>query len=277
VVLDGFDGDAVVSHGEGYLNELAIAGRWWKLARVAVPFSRRRGTSPLADYRAMVRFGRRRRRARRDGFVARKPSVPPGMPINEDFASTFADRFEGPELRGTEREIHGRHLHSPLLLEVLGWIEACGAGRGVEVRFPFFDVRVAELCVSLPPEQKLQRGWTRFVMRRSMEEIVPHEIQWRTHKTNMYKGWNHAYKRHETGRVELLLSEPNSAVRAYLNPDRLRLLHERFLSGDTSHSEENLMWRGVSLALWLSPEQGQLPQVPGSLSSMRPRSLRSEQ
>ena len=32
ILLDGFDGDTTVSHGEGYLDELAYAGQWFTLA-----------------------------------------------------------------------------------------------------------------------------------------------------------------------------------------------------------------------------------------------------
>ena len=122
VVLDGFDGDSVVSHGWGYLHELAIAGRWWKLATVSLPFSYRRGTPPIADYRSLVRFGRARRRADNGGATA-VPPLPTGIPIAPGFVSRYADRVEPREVRSREREIHGRHLHSGTLLEVLGWLD----------------------------------------------------------------------------------------------------------------------------------------------------------
>jgi asparagine synthase (glutamine-hydrolysing) len=277
VVLDGFDGDSVVSHGIGYLNELAIAGRWCKLARVSVAFSRRRGTPPLADLRSVVRFGRRTRRQLALDSAAQKPSLPSHLPANAHFASGFSGRLRAREWNATEREIHGRHLQSAVLREALGWVEACGAGRQVEVRFPFFDVRVAELCVSMPAGQKLRRGWTRFAMRKAMEGIVPSSVQWRSRKANMHAGWNHAYRKHQTGRVRALLSDPNSAVRAFLDPDRVRELHDRFIAGEASQAEEAVLWTAISLALWLSPQAGEAAQAPGSFSSIRPRSMRSEQ
>lgn len=277
VVLDGFDGDSVVSHGWGYLNELAMAGRWWKLARVSLPFSYRRGTPPIADYRSLVRFGRARRR-QADGAPPPLPRLPSGIPIDPGFVGRFAERLKPREVRTREREIHGRHLHSGTLLEVLGWLEACAAGRSMDVRFPFFDVRVAELCVSLPPDLKLRRGWTRFVMREALEGIVPRSTQWRRRKANMYQGWSHAMRRHEGGRVRELLARPNDVVRAYLVPERLREIYDKFTARTASQVEEASLWPALSLALWLSPLEGPAPQPPPDpSSSIRPRSTRSVQ
>lgn len=275
VVLDGFDGDSVVSHGWGYLNELAIAGQWLRLARVSIPFSRRRGTPPWSDFRALVAFGRRRRRVRA-GRSEGRVSLPRGIPLNPDFATRFEGAFEPPEFRDTERKIHAAHLQSAILREVLGWLEACGAGREIEVRFPFFDVRVVELCVSMPANQKLRGGWTRFVMRKALDGIVPRSVQWRTRKANMYLGWNRAYREFAAPGVRALLARPNPAVEAYLDVGRVRELHERFVSGETNETEEASLWQSVSLALWLSPHAS-APQPPLPSSSMSPRSSSSRQ
>lgn len=269
VVLDGFDGDATVSHGKGYLSELAISGRWIELARVGLPYLRRQGDSPFADYLALVRFGLRRRlrgsaweslirRARRGrGGPARERTATPGpLAIDERFARVFSDRLEAASAPSvTEREIHRDMMSSQNLLEALGWIEACGAGRGVEVRFPFFDVRVVDLCLSFPPEQKLRRGWSRSVMRRAMEGILPPSIQWRSTKANLRHGWKYALRSDRSGRIESLLREPGPVVEHYLDLDRVRTLHDRFVSGDSDTSEDIVLWRALSLALWLTGEE----------------------
>ena len=173
--------------------------------------------------------------------------------------------------------MHAHHLMGPLLPEVAGWIEACGAGQNVEVRFPFFDVRLVELCVSLNADQKLKRGYSRYLMRRAMEGIVPSNIQWRVSKGNMHDGWNHAYRSHQDGRVRELLADPTTELARYVDPKRALSLHERFLRGDVNRSEQGAWWSVVTLALWLSAEIGQPERSPGPSSSSRPRPIRSEQ
>ncbi|MGH7566949.1 MAG: asparagine synthase-related protein [Gemmatimonadota bacterium] len=266
VVLDGFDGDSTVSHGFGYLSQLAISGRWLKLALTAMPYSRKQGRDPIADYRSLVRLGLRQRfqgtvvqkLARRirgrewSGARSDRPAWVADLTVNPDFARRFPDHVSDPPSAVTEREIHWRRLNGQPLREALGWIEACGAGRGVEVRFPFFDIRLVELCLSFPSEQKIRRGWSRYVMRRAMEGILPPSIQWRSGKTSLHHGWVHAYRSNVNGRLDALLADPAPIVRQYLNPDHVRELHARFMSGEADESEEPALWRALSLAVWLT-------------------------
>jgi hypothetical protein len=92
------------------------------------------------------------------------------------------DKKKNIKLR-TERDIHfwnltdnGSHF-SPL--EILDYASGVFS---IEMRYPFWDKRMIEFCLSLPPEQKIKKGWTRMIMRRAMEGILPPEIQWRPGK-----------------------------------------------------------------------------------------------
>jgi asparagine synthase (glutamine-hydrolysing) len=140
----------------------------------------------------------------------------------------------------------------PSLLHTLDWIGAVGAGAGVEVRAPFFDVRLAELCLSLPPTQKLRRGWSRFVMREAMAGILPDEIRRRPDKSNMEHGFNHALRTHARARLGSDLWKGERIAR-YLDPAVCAELQHRFMTGAEMTEEEGLrFWRSASLALWLA-------------------------
>jgi asparagine synthase (glutamine-hydrolysing) len=161
-----------------------------------------------------------------------------------------------PDPPETERAFHVRKLSGLALLEGIGWLEACAAGRGVEVRLPFCDVRLVELCVSFPAEQKIRRGWTRYVMRRAMEGILPVEIQWRPGKSSLHPGREKAWRANQNGRIEAILAHPTPIVARYLDADRVLELHRRSLAGETSGREDAALWRALSLALWLSARSG---------------------
>ncbi|HYO46305.1 MAG TPA: asparagine synthase-related protein, partial [Gemmatimonadota bacterium] len=268
VVLDGFDGDTTLSHGLGYLSELAKTGRWLKLALTSIPYSRLQGRPVVSDYLGWARIGlrhpsrdtvvgslvRRVRRRKREGTAPdRAPPTNRHLVLNADFARLFSDRVvANPHPPTTEREFHLRKLSGLALFEGIGWLEACAAGRGVEVRLPFCDVRLVELCLSFPPDQKIRRGWTRFAMRRAMEGILPTAIQWRTGKTGLHAGRGRAWRSTQNGRIEAMLAEPSPAVRRYLDPERVLELHRRFLEDETDNDEGRMLWRALSLALWLS-------------------------
>jgi asparagine synthase (glutamine-hydrolysing) len=51
-----------------------------------------------------------------------------------------------------------------------------------EVRLPFLSHRLVEFVFSLPDEHKLAGGWTKLLLRRAVEGMVPREIAWRVEK-----------------------------------------------------------------------------------------------
>jgi asparagine synthase (glutamine-hydrolysing) len=51
-----------------------------------------------------------------------------------------------------------------------------------EVRLPFLDYKLVEFVFSLPDHFKLKDGWTKFVLRDSMKNILPAPICWRKEK-----------------------------------------------------------------------------------------------
>ncbi len=52
----------------------------------------------------------------------------------------------------------------------------------VEVRLPFLYHELVEFVFSLPDNFKLRDGWTKFLLRESMKNILPEEICWRKEK-----------------------------------------------------------------------------------------------
>lgn len=52
----------------------------------------------------------------------------------------------------------------------------------IETRLPFLDYRVVEFCISIPAGHKIHDGWTKYVLRRAMEDVLPPEVTWRRDK-----------------------------------------------------------------------------------------------
>jgi len=76
------------------------------------------------------------------------------------------------------------------------------SGFSIEVRHPFYDKRLVEFCYSVPDNIKFRFGWDRYLLRFSMENILPKKIQWRP------------FKKYFTPIVEknLLLLEKNNLI-----------------------------------------------------------------
>tara|TARA_Y100000385_G_C12777181_1_gene501885 strand:- start:374 stop:694 length:321 start_codon:yes stop_codon:yes gene_type:complete len=82
----------------------------------------------------------------------------------------------------------------------------------VEVRLPFLSHKLVEFLFSLPDEYLLNTGWTKYVLRKSLENDLPPEIAWRKDKIGFaipQKEWgsNPVFKAMISKSVNLLKKE----------------------------------------------------------------------
>lgn len=52
----------------------------------------------------------------------------------------------------------------------------------IETRLPFLDYRLVEFCVSLPLNLKIKEGWTKYILRKGINDLLPESIVWRKNK-----------------------------------------------------------------------------------------------
>lgn len=241
ILLTGYDGDSVVSHGFEYFRELAEDGRWEAFAQearanvthlqgqehvhandqlmVSTPGWLRAYGYPhlerlveggqylrfMKDVRAISKhfpvsqtelYRRYWRRLLMPDSVRRrwldhKESWERAVPdlIDDDFAARIqlSERIRSVESEkrqaGTVRDAQWRHLTSGRLQRSLESLNHYAAAHGIELRHPFMDKRLLEYCLSLPSEQSFSGGWSRVLLRRAMEDIVPDVVRWRAGKT----------------------------------------------------------------------------------------------
>ena len=68
------------------------------------------------------------------------------------------------------------------LKELLRYADRNSMAHSREVRLPFLSHKLVEFVFSLPDEFKLNSGWTKFVLRKAMNNILPTSICWRVDK-----------------------------------------------------------------------------------------------
>ncbi|MEO6902841.1 MAG: asparagine synthase (glutamine-hydrolyzing) [Bacteroidia bacterium] len=68
------------------------------------------------------------------------------------------------------------------LKELLRYADRNSMAHSREVRLPFLNHKLVEFVFSLPDEYKINSGWTKFVLRKAMDNILPPSICWRVDK-----------------------------------------------------------------------------------------------
>ena len=227
VLLTGVDGDRVVSHGTGRTAELAFQHRWLELVRevrAVRDFSRWRALRVLAVHALLPvvpepwrlfleRHDPRRRLPLTSALRFLRPEAVR--------AAGVAERLS----RATRRALSTRDAHERLLTSSnrardVDLLDRLGAGLGLELRHPFFDRRVLELCLSFPGEQKRQQGRPRYVLRNAMAGLVPDPVRFRPRDTYFdaaFAAWTSPWVQRlaTAGPLDLANLEPYVDVRRF--------------------------------------------------------------
>ena len=68
------------------------------------------------------------------------------------------------------------------LEELLRFSDRNSMSQGVEIRLPFLDHYLVEFIFSLPAQFKIHEGWTKWLLRHTMDQKLPDQVVWRKEK-----------------------------------------------------------------------------------------------
>jgi asparagine synthase (glutamine-hydrolysing) len=98
-----------------------------------------------------------------------------------------------------------QHLSVPALVH---YEDRTSMSQSVELRLPFLDYRIVEFAMSIPTEFKLAHGWTKWILRKAMESLLPASIAWRKDKQGFTVPQNQWMHGPLQGPVARLLEQP---------------------------------------------------------------------
>lgn len=256
VMMDGVGGDAVLS-SSGRLPRLIRAGKWlsaWEQAKGEAHFSH--GQPWL-----FLRYGIRQavvpdalRRIRRWRKLRNADHTPEGNLLHHDLAervnlaarrTTFL-RHRSPVPLPQARQRAEAIVHT---FQVVGRerYDRVAATLRIEPRDPFYDQRVAELCLRLPEAQVGGGGWHKLILRRAMEGLLPDSVRWRVGKEHLGGYFIVAQLRHRQEWAEKL-SRSGLEAKNYLRAEALQNYGQGDLGMVLNPKDIELL----SLAIWLS-------------------------
>jgi asparagine synthase (glutamine-hydrolysing) len=283
ITLDGFDGDTTISSsGLGYLHELASARHWltlvatlkgvaknWEVSfyRYLWTFTRHYGLNPIISRFPFLKSIRMLYKS----LLGQKSRTQSGLTNREMWMAIInsnlirqtdlEDRYQRwqqvkPSAARSEREEHYRDITSGFKSYALEVLDKTAAAFTIEARYPFWDKNLVEFCLALPPEQKLYRGWNRYLMRYAMTDILPMKVQWRRNKTDFSPNYLHGLLTYDRTLLDKVITNGMEILREYVNIPNLRKVYHRFISRRYRDKLQEIedgftIWKVVSLAIWL--------------------------
>jgi asparagine synthase (glutamine-hydrolysing) len=248
VVLDGHGGDEVASHGHGYPGQLARERQWSALIKdLRGSLQDAQVSWPGAFLTHWLRYGglpdrigtKLLRLAQSIGLVEGSKKAPPQL-ISSDLArrTQINDRRRqhreaGPAAAPTERQYHFRQIASTIQPAALEELNHLASAHSVEPRFPFWDLRVVEFCLSLPSRTKRSQGTGKQIIRSGLAPILPDQVRTRTDKTEFRPSVIHALT-HSALDMRPVLKRIEDVLAPYVDMEVTRSTVDRFMQDPTA-------------------------------------------
>ena len=153
-------------------------------------------------------------------------------------------RYAGSLDEVLKREVTASNL--PLLLH---WEDRNSMAFSIEARVPFLDYRLVEYLSSLPLDQKVRGGVTKYVLRRAIRGLVPDAVRCRMDKMGFVTPEEVWMKDELAPHILALFSTPEFSRRPYWDAEQVLRNYREFLDGKSPYSTE--FWRIACAEMWL--------------------------
>jgi asparagine synthase (glutamine-hydrolysing) len=164
--------------------------------------------------------------------------------INQDFLQNYqnADTLKKPVVKQLEDILYYNTFNIGLP-ELLRYADRNSMAHSGEVRLPFLFHELVEFIFLLPASYKIKDGFTKWILRKSMEENLPGEIAWRSGKIGFeppQKEWMQNRQVQEM----IMASRKKLAGKKVLKPG---ILNEP-IKPAAAHEAKNYDWRHLCAA-----------------------------
>jgi len=248
ILLSGEGGDQTVSHGNNYLRELATTLQWKKLFKEINRRSHNFNESkhkilfqkvifPLIPYYLKIKIFS----GKGTDLIINK-NLFKNLKIDRANYNSNLDQLN----RINSKEHHYYTINSAYYDITLGIIDRSVAAFDIDIRYPFYDKRLIEFCYALPTEMKLKSGWSRYILRIAMENVLPTEIQWRSHKTDLSPSYKRNLLLFENALEEI--NDDSNLIEDYVDLDKLHDIFKKYKFRD---EDPFGIWLVILLYLWL--------------------------
>lgn len=183
VMLDGQGGDETLLGYERYLPTYLRGMPWWKVPGAWRELARRTRLNLRQVIAYQVYFTnpsvRLTHQKRRWDFL--KPELLERVSASEN-GGGFATLDALASAQGNALKLQTLELTQTQLPHLLRYEDRTSMTHAIESRLPFLDYRLVELSLGLPLNDKIERGWTKAILRKVAARHLPNAIAYRTNK-----------------------------------------------------------------------------------------------
>ena len=176
VMLDGQGGDETLLGYERYYPAIVKSKKGIAKLKALLQSSKNSRLSLLDTIKYQYYFSNYKLRLKRLKFK------------NSFYKSEILNEYESEELRIISESyndisiLQKNEIESSQLPHLLKYEDRNSMANSIESRLPFLDYKLVELSLNTNNSLKIKDGWTKFILRKAAETILPKEIVWRKAK-----------------------------------------------------------------------------------------------
>lgn len=173
------------------------------------------------------------------------------LPENEVFSPDFRNRYKYPAIPKVTNDIFRNSLYNQLdysLSSLLRYEDRDSMAFAIESRVPFLDYRLVEFIFSLPNDQKINYGTTKWVMRQASKGVLPEKIRTRQDKIGFATPEESWIKKDLKDEMKKVFASESFKNRGFYDSKKTLEKFEEYLSGKITNYQ--LFWRLYNLEVW---------------------------
>ena len=157
-------------------------------------------------------------------------------------------------------ELLDRHLYEDMdnnsLPRLLMNEDRCSMAFSLESRLPFLDHELIEFILALKVSDKINDGWTKYILRKTMDKMLPNNVCWRREKKGYATPFNHWLIENQ-GFKDILSNTKDLKINKYMDSQAISNLLSKIDVAKANNSvlngnDVNQIWYCINLEIWLN-------------------------
>jgi asparagine synthase (glutamine-hydrolysing) len=254
IILSGFDGDSVITHGEQHLFLLLKNMNFLKFIKEVYKRDKVRKNKfsffkvfkkyilrvflPNFVYKIKGILNKDLPAIQTSNFL--KNNQLPSLPVS-DMSNKYINSIKDFE------NFHINTINTNVWERVFEWQDIDYGRNALEIRYPFMDIRLISFCLCIPESQKLQNGISRFILREAMKEIIPDSIYHRMNKSILSPYYDYSIEERFAEMKSDIIESKNEHINALVDKKYIKSIRP-----DTASLNEMVIFQHVYiLTKWL--------------------------
>lgn len=239
MIISGMDGDSVLSYGYEYLPHLFKKLSWIKLFSLIQKIKSTHNVSSLSILKHYVL----------------RPFIE-GVKISFENISRNTNSTNFNSMHPSI--FHTKMMEDPLRYDAIEKLKLVGKKYNLLVSYPFYDEDLIDFCISVNPEFKIYEGYSRYLLRESIKDLLPEKNYKRITKSNLSLCFLYQMRKMDYETIEYNFKNPSSYINKYLDLDSL-VKEWNYFRNSTSYtlnqqSISSKIFVFVCLNVWLKKE-----------------------